>query len=83
LPPTRRRSRVVASDTSKEPRRAIAGEWAAKLYLVADAFRDKRTDTALVRVMAWSAGGTDEAATTVASGFARELYPRLREYLPR
>ena len=65
------------------PRRVIAGEWAAKLWLVADALRDKRTDTALVRVIAWSAGGKDEAATTVATGFARELYPRLREYLPR
>jgi len=35
-------------------------------------------------VIAWSAGGRrDEAATTVATGFAREVYPRLREYLPR
>jgi EpsI family protein len=65
------------------PRRVIAGEWAAKLWLVADALRDKRTDTALVRVTAWSDGGRDEAATTVAIGFACELYPRLREFLPR
>ncbi len=78
-----RTQRAVVLYWYQTPRRAIAGEWAAKLYLVADAFRDKRTDTALVRVMAWSVGGTDEAATTVASGFARELYPRLREYLPR
>ena len=80
---TYRTQRAVVLYWYQTPRRAIAGEWAAKLYLVADAFRDKRTDTALVRVMAWSAGGPDEAATTVASGFARELYPRLREYLPR
>jgi EpsI family protein len=65
------------------PRRVIAGEWAAKLWLVADALRDKRTDTALVRVVAWSAGRGDAAATSVATGFARELYPRLREYLPQ
>ncbi|HXJ40452.1 MAG TPA: EpsI family protein [Bryobacteraceae bacterium] len=65
------------------PRRVIASEWAAKLWLVADALRDKRTDTALVRVVAWSAGRGDEAATSVATGFARDLYPRLREYLPR
>jgi EpsI family protein len=80
---TSRMQRAVVLYWYQTPRRAIAGEWAAKLWLVADALRDKRTDTALVRVMAWSAGGGDEAATGVASGFARELYPRLREYLPQ
>jgi len=65
------------------PRRVIAGEWAAKFWLAADAWRDKRTDTALVRVIAWPAGGGDQAATAVASEFARNLYPKLREYLPR
>jgi EpsI family protein len=80
---TYRAQRAVVLYWYQTPRRAIAGEWAAKLYLVADAFRDKRTDTALVRVMAWSAGGSDQAATTVATGFARDLYPQLRHYLPR
>jgi len=75
--------RAVVLYWYQTPRRVIAGEWAAKLWLVADALRDKRTDTALVRVIAWSAGGSDAAATTVATGFARELYPRLRESLPR
>jgi EpsI family protein len=75
--------RAVVLYWYQTPRRVIAGEWAAKLWLVADALRDKRTDTALVRVIAWSAGGRDEAATSVASGFARHLYPLLREYLPR
>lgn len=75
--------RAVVLYWYQTPRRVIAGEWAAKLWLVADALRDKRTDTALVRVIAWSAGGRDEAATSVAIAFARSLYPRLREYLPR
>jgi EpsI family protein len=78
-----RTQRAVVLYWYQTPRRVIAGEWAAKLWLVADALRDRRTDTALVRVVAWSAGGRGEAATTVAIGFARELYPRLREYLPR
>ena len=55
------------------PRRVIAGEWAAKLYLVAGALRDQRTDTALVRVIVWPAVGRGEAATTVAIAFARVL----------
>ena len=66
------------------PRRVIAGEWAAKFWLVADALRDKRTDTALVRLTTWPASrGGDQAATAVATEFARNLYPTLREYLPR
>ena len=75
--------RAVVLYWYQTPRRVTAGEWAAKLWLVADALRDRRTDTALVRVIAWPAGGTDEAATTVAIGFARSLYPLLREYLSR
>jgi EpsI family protein len=65
------------------PRRVIAGEWAAKFWLMADALRDKRTDTALVRVTTWPTRGGDQAATAVATEFARNLYPKLREYLPQ
>ncbi|MGD0014462.1 MAG: exosortase C-terminal domain/associated protein EpsI [Bryobacteraceae bacterium] len=75
--------RAVVLYWYQTPRRVTAGEWVAKFWLVADALRDKRTDTALVRVIAWPARGRDAAATTAASGFARELYPLLREYLPR
>jgi EpsI family protein len=75
--------RAVVLYWYQTPRRVIAGEWAAKLWLAADAWRDKRTDTALVRVITWPAGGGDQAATAVAAGFARDLYPALREYLPR
>jgi len=64
-------------------RRVIAGEWAAKFWVVADSLRDKRTDTALVRVVTWSTNETDQAATLIAAGFVRNLYPALREYLPQ
>jgi EpsI family protein len=64
-------------------RRVIAGEWAAKFWLAADALRDKRTDTALVRVTTWPSRGGDQAATTVATEFVRGLYPMLRDYLPQ
>jgi EpsI family protein len=76
-----RRQRAVVLYWYQTPRRAIAGEWAAKLWLVADALRDRRTDTALVRVVAWPGEGGDAAATTVAMGFARNLYPLLRDCL--
>ena len=64
-------------------RRVTAGEWQAKLWLMADALRDRRTDTALVRVVVQSGAGGDQAATNAAAGFARSLYPLLRETLPR
>jgi EpsI family protein len=65
------------------PRRVTAGEWEAKLWLVADAVRDRRTDTALVRVVVQSGEGGDQAADATATGFARSLYPALREALPQ
>jgi len=76
-----RMQRAVVLYWYQTPRRAIASEWAAKLWLVADDLRDRRTDTALVRVIAWPAAGGDAAATTAAMGFASEIYPLLREYL--
>ena len=75
--------RAVVLYWYQTPRRVIAGEWAAKFWLAADALRDKRTDTALVRVIAWPDPGGDQAATAVAAGFVGYLYPMLREYLPR
>jgi hypothetical protein len=61
----------------------VAGEWAAKLWLVADAIRDKRTDTSLVRVISWETAGDDDAAILAATNLARSFYPVLREHLPR
>ena len=65
------------------PRRAIAGEWAAKFWLVADAVRDRRTDVALVRITVWSNEGQDEPATASGIKFVGKTYPLLRETLPR
>jgi len=75
--------RAVVLYWYQTPRRVIASEWASKFWLAADALRDKRTDTALVRVITWPTDGGDEAATAVAAGFARNLYPLLRAYLPQ
>jgi EpsI family protein len=64
------------------PRRAIAGEWAAKFWLVNDALRDHRTDTALVRITVWAQSKSDESAVAESVAFARDLYPVLHDYLP-
>jgi EpsI family protein len=75
--------RAVVLYWYQTPRRVVASEWAAKFWIPADALRDQRTDTALVRIVVWSTQEGDRAATAVAARFARDLYPKLREYLPR
>ncbi|HLN01555.1 MAG TPA: EpsI family protein [Bryobacteraceae bacterium] len=78
-----RSARAVVLYWYQTPRRVIAGEWAAKFWLIPDAIRDRRTDTALVRLVVWSTRVGDEAATSTASEFARSLYPVVRQQLPR
>ena len=82
-----RSDRAVVLYWYQTPRRAIAGEWASKVWLVADALRDRRTDTALVRIVVESATAgkpdSDERATWTAANFTRSVYPLLRERLPR
>jgi EpsI family protein len=77
------RQRAAVLFWYQRPRRVVAGEWAAKLWLVADAIRDKRTDTSLVRVVLWERAGGDGVAMAAATGLARSFYPLLREHLPR
>ena len=74
-------ARVVVLYWYQSPRRAIASEWAAKFWLVADGFRDRRTDAALVRITVPSESGKDDAAAGAACRFARDLYPLLRAHL--
>jgi EpsI family protein len=65
----------------QSPRRVLTGEWEAKFFTFADGLRDRRTDTAIVRVFAnLRAGETD---VPQAASFAGAIYPLLRELLPR
>lgn len=78
-----RNERAVVLYWYQTPQRAIASEWASKFWVLAEALQHNRTDTALVRVVVWSAAGGDRAATETAQKFAQGLYPLLREKLPR
>lgn len=82
-----RGQRAVVLYWYQTARRAIAGEWASKFWLVAGALRDRRTDTALVRIVVEEAPadqrGSGQRATRIAADFARAVYPLLRERLPR
>ncbi|MGA3190034.1 MAG: exosortase C-terminal domain/associated protein EpsI [Bryobacteraceae bacterium] len=74
--------RAVVLYWYQTPRRVIANEWAAKFWLMADAPRDHRTDTSLVRVTTWVGNSGLSAATAAATEFSQRLYPLLREALP-
>jgi len=63
--------------------RVVASEYKAKVYVVADALRYNRSDTALVRVVMPLGPGQSEAeAATAASEFIRTFYRPLRERFP-
>lgn len=63
--------------------RVVANEFEAKFFVVADAMRYNRTDTALVRVVVPVDKGQIEAANNNASQFVRDVFPRLRQALPQ
>ncbi len=64
------------------PKRVVASEYAAKIYLVADSIRYKRTDTALVRIVVPVSNKDDAAAMKTALEFVSAVFPPLRSYLP-
>ena len=71
--------------------RAVANEYKAKGYVMLDAIRLNRTDTALVRVVMGLPVGNDAAATAAvqkqadeyARSFIVNVHPHLREFLPQ
>ncbi len=75
--------RIVVLYWYQTPARVVAGELAAKFWLMLDAVRDRRTDTSIVRVTTWAKGSDLSAATTDATDISKRLYPLLRETFPR
>lgn len=63
--------------------RVVADEFKAKFWVVADAMRLNRTDTALVRVIVGIAPNGDvDAAANTATEFTRAFFGPLKHYLP-
>ena len=65
--------------------RVVASEYWGKFYLVADAIRTSRSDTAIVRIvvpLTDSSAAAEEAAERDAIDFVRLLYPTLDDYIP-
>jgi EpsI family protein len=62
--------------------RAVADEFKAKFWVVADAIRYNRTDTALVRVIVPIVNKDETKADQEAQDFVKSFYSTLLEYLP-
>jgi EpsI family protein len=62
--------------------RVVADEFKAKFWVVADAMRLNRTDTALVRVIVGINNNNEDAATNAAVNFVQSFFGTLRQYLP-
>jgi EpsI family protein len=62
--------------------RAVAGEFEAKFWVMADAIRYNRTDTALVRVIVPVIDKDEDLAERQATDFVQSFYPTLRQHLP-
>lgn len=62
--------------------RVVASEYFAKVYVVSDALRYNRTDTALVRVEVPVVEGNDQVATAAGVDFVKSFFSTLRSFLP-
>jgi EpsI family protein len=63
--------------------RVIASEFGAKFWLIADAVRYRRSDTALVKIVAPAPDGDVAAAANAAVAFAQAAYPAILQQLPQ
>jgi EpsI family protein len=62
--------------------RVVASEFKAKFWVMADAIRLNRTDTALVRVLVPIVNRDEQTAERTATDFVRSFYSNLLQYLP-
>ena len=62
--------------------RVVASEYTAKAYVMADAIRYNRTDTALVRVVMPIVNNDEAAAERAATDFVKSFFVPLRQHFP-
>jgi EpsI family protein len=62
--------------------RVVADEFEAKFWVMVDAMRLNRTDTALVRIVVPIIDKDEAAAERAATDFVKSMYGTLLEYLP-
>ncbi len=63
--------------------RAVANEYKAKFWVVADAIRLNRTDTALIRVIVPIRDKNEDLADRTALAFVRDTFGTIRAFIPQ
>jgi EpsI family protein len=63
--------------------RVLASEYSAKIWLVLDSLRYRRSDTSLVRVVVPLNPNNPEAGEEKAANFVRTFFPTIRQALPQ
>jgi len=89
--PIRVNRHLISRDTDRSlvlywyqtSRRVIANEYVAKLYLMLDSIRYRRSDTSMVRVVVPLAGGSEQAAEQMAVRFVQDFFVPLSQFLPQ
>jgi EpsI family protein len=64
------------------PTGVVASEYMAKVHLVLDSIRHRRSDTALVRIVLPFREADAQAVEQSAADFVRSLYPALHRHIP-
>jgi EpsI family protein len=62
--------------------RIIAGEFSARVWLIADSIRFHRSDTSLVKIVVPVRDGDADTATRTAVEFMKAIFPPLVRQLP-
>jgi EpsI family protein len=62
--------------------RVVASEYRAKMFVIADAIRYNRTDTALVRIITPIVGDGEATAKAANIDFIRSSFPMLQRFMP-
>ncbi len=62
--------------------RTVANEYIAKIYLVLDSVRFRRSDTAFVRVNVLFDGNNEDQASHLAADLSRQIYLALKRHIP-
>jgi EpsI family protein len=75
-------SRILMFYWYQSSRRAVASEYAAKLYLVRDALLLRRTENAIVRLSVPLRHAADQQSEEDALELIRKVYPAVRAKLP-
>jgi EpsI family protein len=76
-----RQNRMLAFYWYQTPHRVVANEYLARIYLILDGLRYRRSDTAMIRVLSPIINDQEDVAERNAVEFIKSVYPPLKQQL--